>query len=168
MQPNRGHLALAQLEAAGYLTTVITRNVDGLHRKAGAHRVLEVHGHPRTVRCSGCPRHYPPALALGQVQAGSLPMCPQCGRRLRPNVVPFGDRRPAVFTEALSLARESALLVVVGSSLAVSPVNYLAREAPRLAITNREMTAADSAADLVLRGKGGESLSALVEELEIP
>lgn len=167
-QPNRGHLALAQLEAAGYLTAVVTQNIDGLHQKAGARRVLEVHGHLRTVRCSGCPAHYPLALALEQVQVGSLPTCPNCGRRLRPNVVLFGDMMPPAFTEASSLVRESALLLVVGSSLAVSPVNCLAWEAPRLAIINWEMTAADSAADLVLRGKGGESLRALVEELEIP
>lgn len=168
VQPNRGHLALARLETAGYLSAVVTQNIDGLHQKAGTRRVLEVHGHLRTVRCTACPQHYPLAVALEQVQAGCLPTCPDCGGRLRPNVVLFGDMMPPAFTEASSLVRQSALVVVVGSSLAVSPANYLAWEARRLVIINREMTAADGEADLVIRGEAGETLTALVEELKIP
>lgn len=75
-RPNRGHPALAQLEAAGYLGAMITQNTDGLHQKTGARRVLGVHGHLRTARCPGCPQHYPLTVALEQVGLASCQSAP--------------------------------------------------------------------------------------------
>ena len=53
-QPNDGHLALAALEKTGYISQIITQNVDGLHQKAGSKKVIELHGSLRTVRCMNC------------------------------------------------------------------------------------------------------------------
>lgn len=52
--PNRGHLALTEIQQAGYLGTIITQNVDGLHQKAGAKNVIELHGSLHSVRCIDC------------------------------------------------------------------------------------------------------------------
>ena len=57
-QPNSGHLALAELEAGGVVTGVVTQNVDGLHRRAGSRHVVELHGGMDRVLCLTCGQHY--------------------------------------------------------------------------------------------------------------
>ena len=164
-EPNAGHVALARLEDQGYLSAVITQNIDGLHHKAGSQRIFEVHGHLRTVHCTRCRRTWPMAEAIGQVQAGELPVCGECGSRVRPDVVLFGDPMPPAFQDAFEATQSADLVLVVGSSLSVSPANMLAFERNRLAIVNRDPTVADSEADVVIHGSAGETLTALVEQL---
>jgi NAD-dependent deacetylase len=165
-RPNAGHVSIARLEKSGHVGTVVTQNIDGLHQKAGSVNVLEVHGHLRTVHCTGCGRVFALTLAADQVTGGApVPECSDCGLLLRPDVVLFGDAMPADFAAACEAARSASLLLVVGSSLTVSPVNCLAFEARRLAIVNREPTPADDRADAVVRGEAGETLSALCAEL---
>ncbi|MBW1660428.1 MAG: RNA polymerase subunit sigma, partial [Deltaproteobacteria bacterium] len=53
-EPNPGHRALAELEEMGYLSSVITQNVDGLHQAAGSRRVIEFHGTNRYLICLRC------------------------------------------------------------------------------------------------------------------
>lgn len=161
--PNAGHVALARLEAAGYVATVVTQNIDGLHQEAGSRNVLEVHGHLRTAHCTACQRSCPLAEALRQVRSGSLPACARCGEPLRPDVVLFGDMLPVAFAEAVGAARRSELLLVVGSSLTVAPANTLVKLTSHLAIVNREPTPADGWADVVIHGGAGDTLSALAE-----
>jgi NAD-dependent deacetylase len=93
--------------------------------------------------------------------------CPQCAASLRPDVVLFGDMMPEAFTQAMDASRHADLLLVVGSSLSVSPANTLAFYASRLAIINRDATSADSQAGLVIHGSAGEILTALLHELRI-
>jgi NAD-dependent deacetylase len=164
-EPNAGHLALAKLETAGYITGVITQNIDGLHQKAGSRTVFEVHGHLRTVHCQSCGRTYPLTEALARLKNEPIPHCPECGGRLRPDVVLFGDMMPVAFTQAVAAVERSSLVLVVGSSLTVSPANSLAFRTPHLAIINREPTPADGRADVVIREGAGETLSAVLKEL---
>jgi NAD-dependent deacetylase len=164
-QPNAGHKALAGLEAGGYVGSIITQNIDGLHQKAGSRRVLEVHGHLRTARCEDCATRIPLTDALEQAAAGRLPSCPKCRGPLRPDVVLFGDMMPRVFSDAVEVVREAELLLVVGSSLSVSPANTLASQAQRLAIINREPTLYDARAETAIHAGAGETLAALVAEL---
>jgi len=76
--PNRGHFALAELEKAGILRTVITQNVDGLHQKAGSQNVLEYHGGVAKLRCMSCGARFPKSeYALEKLyRAGQL--TPRC------------------------------------------------------------------------------------------
>ena len=164
-EPNAGHTALAWLADNGYLSAVITQNIDGLHHKAGSQPIFEVHGHLRTVHCTGCGRTWPMGDTVVQVQAGKLPTCGECGSRVRPDVVLFGDPMPPAFQEAFEATQSADLVLVVGSSLSVSPANMLAFERNRLAIVNRDPTVADSEADVVIHGSAGETLTALVEQL---
>jgi NAD-dependent deacetylase len=165
-RPNAGHASIAKLQKSGHVGTVVTQNIDGLHQRAGSVNVLEVHGHLRTVHCTGCGRSFELALAVDQVAGGApVPECSDCGSLLRPDVVLFGDGMPADFVAACEAARSASLLLVIGSSLTVSPVNCLAFEARRLAIVNREPTPADGRAEVVIRGEAGETLLALVAEL---
>lgn len=145
--PNPGHRALAELEADGAITALVTQNVDGLHQRAGSSALTELHGNIHTVVCLDCHAQFPRAfiqVLLEQANrelAGAiarpapdgdahlepdalatfeLPYCVHCAGTLKPDVVFFGDGVPAQRTEqALArLARADALLVV-GSSLMV-------------------------------------------------
>lgn len=167
-QPNAGHAAIAKLEEAGYVGAVVTQNIDNLHQRAGSRNVLEVHGHLRTAHCTACGVTVPFTSATDQVLGGApVPTCAECGSLIRPDVVLFGDDMPADFLRASEAVRSGSLLLVVGSSLEVSPVNYFAFEAERLAIINRSPTPADRRADVVIHGSAGDALSSLAAELGV-
>ena len=90
VRPNPGHFGLAELEADHFgdgRFTLITQNVDGLHRQAGSRRVLELHGNLRRTRCTGCRR----IEERGLEPLGELPACPHCSRLLRPDIVWFHE-----------------------------------------------------------------------------
>ena len=88
--PNAGHAALADVEARlGERFLLVTQNVDGLHRKAGSQRLVELHGNLFTSRCSKCPRA--PFADEAVYPPGSVPTCDVCGARLRPHIVWFGE-----------------------------------------------------------------------------
>lgn len=162
-QPNSGHYALAQLEKKGFIKGIVTQNIDSLHQQAGSNSVLEVHGHLRTARCPQCgaERQMPPLL--DQVAAGDNPPRCNCGGIFRPNVVLFGDPLPDAFHLASQRARVCDLLLVIGSSLEVAPVCWLAPAASKLAIINLGETQWDEIASVLVRGTAGEVLTDLVE-----
>jgi NAD-dependent deacetylase len=166
-EPNAAHLALAELERRGLVEAIVTQNVDRLHQAAGSVQVVEVHGSIRTASCPACARREPFERV---VELLPLPTCEDCGRALKPDVVMFGELLPAASIErATALARDAALLLVVGSSLEVWPVAGLPEETlvrgGRLAIVNREPTPYDRRAALVLHGSAGELLEACVSSL---
>jgi len=165
--PNDGHRALAELEEQGWISGVVTQNVDGLHQRAGSREVVEMHGSLREAECIRCGICTPMEDAVASLP---LPACPECGEVLKPGVVMFGELLPAHAIErAQQLAAEAALLLVVGSSLEVHPVAALPGETlaagGALAIVNRGETPWDSRAELVLDAGAGETLRALAAAL---
>jgi NAD-dependent SIR2 family protein deacetylase len=146
-RPNAGHEALAAIEAAGRLGSLLTQNVDGLHQRAGSHAVLELHGNIHSVLCLQCGVRVPRAFVQTQLQdlnphianaaaqplpdgdaqvepelldEFTLPVCSHCGGTLMPDVVFFGDNVPAARTACALAQMEAAdALLVVGSSLMV-------------------------------------------------
>ncbi len=166
-EPNAAHLALAQLERLGLLDAVITQNIDCLHERAGSKNVLEVHGSIRTSSCPGCGASYSLDEVLAFLDRSDVPVCPDCGGVLRPDVVFFGELLPAdTIDRVYSLARSARLLLVIGSSLEVHPVAGLPLETLEaggaLAIVNRGPTALDSRASLKVEGSAGAILGAVV------
>jgi NAD-dependent SIR2 family protein deacetylase len=145
-RPNGAHHSLAQLEAAGAVTILITQNVDGLHTAAGSRHVIDLHGRLDTVLCLSCGHRLPRAelqqrlLALNPQWSGLggriapdgdvelerdhegflVPDCQACGGILKPDVVFFGENVPRERVDRAfeGVARADALLVV-GSSLMV-------------------------------------------------
>lgn len=169
-RPNAGHLALVDLERAGRLELLVTQNVDGLHRAAGTDpdRLVEVHGNVREVVCLACGDRTTMAEAAARVDEGEDdPPCRACGGILKPAVVFFGENLDADdLRRAFRAAETCDLFLVVGSSLAVYPINETAAAAvdagARLVILNGEPTPFDRRADVVLRGSISEALPALV------
>lgn len=183
VEPNAGHLALAELEAAGRVQHVITQNVDGLHHRAGSVHISELHGTLKTVSCLNCRTHYDSRQLLpqwegweaeyqnGSYRRGSECACPRCGGILRPDVVLFGEALPEdAWQMAEAWSRKADLFVVIGSSLMVSPANYLPQIAvkagAKLLIINQDDTSLDHTAAWALRTKAAETLPVIAGRIK--
>jgi NAD-dependent deacetylase len=168
-EPNEAHLALAELERRGIVSTVITQNIDLLHERAGSRDVIEMHGSIRECVCLACGARYGLEEVLAMLEAAGTPRC-TCGQVLKPGVVMFGELlEPDAIDRAFQLARETKLLLVVGSTLEVQPVAGLPWETVTaggdVAIVNLGPTAFDRRATLKVDAKAGAVLSAVVEQL---
>ena len=165
-RPNPAHHALAALEGRGVELTLITQNVDGLHRLAGSRNLLEIHGSIWRVRCTSCAH-------AGEDRDPDLPAppaCPQCGGLLRPDVVWFGESLdPDLLARAWGAAERAEVMLVVGTSAVVQPAASLAEVAGRAGATvievNLEPTPNTGRVDISLLGPAGEILPRLVEPL---
>jgi NAD-dependent deacetylase len=166
-EPNRAHLALAELERRGLVQAVVTQNIDLLHERAGSREIVEVHGSIRTSSCPGCGLTL---LLEDVVPLLPLPRCPKCEAILKPDVVFFDELLPPeAIDRAYELAGEARLLLVVGSSLEVWPVAELPlvtlRGGGRVAVVNKGPTHIDERAALKLDASAGEVLEAAVATL---
>jgi NAD-dependent deacetylase len=164
--PNRGHLALVELERRGRLHALITQNIDGLHQRAGhsPDKVIEVHGSVHRVVCLACGWKGPMPDTLARVRSGEAdPPCLECGGILKSDTISFGQALvPEVIERALRAAAEADLLLAIGSTLQVWPVAGavpLARDSgARLVIVNAQPTQFDELADAVIDAPIGEVL----------
>ena len=172
--PNAGHLALAALERHfagldGGSFTLATQNVDGLHQAAGSVNVLELHGCLRQTRCLGCGQ----VAERGLGHLGPKPLCPDCGGRLRPNIVWFHEMLPDGVLEAAGEAAASCdVFLVVGTSAVVFPAAGLIHTAHRggakVIEFNLTRTDASHYADVSLAGRSGETLPQVARRLGLP
>ena len=171
-RPNPGHLALVALEAAGVLVAIVTQNTDGLHQASGSRRVVEVHGSSRTVQCLDCGTRESRAVVQARLAVQMPPLCKSCGGMfLKPTVVLFGEPMPLpAMHEDLALAQSADVMLVVGSSLVVHPAADIPLAAVRaganLIIINTEPTPFDSLAEVVIHGRAGEVLPAILTQLD--
>ncbi|HXQ38809.1 MAG TPA: NAD-dependent deacylase, partial [Anaerolineales bacterium] len=166
VRPNAGHYALVEFETYIPDFTLVTQNVDGLHRMAGSKNVLELHGNIQRVRCSEC---YTFAEEWGD-DTDSVPQCSVCKGLLRPDVVWFGEALPRDQLEAAAeAARTCEVFFSIGTSGVVQPAASLAHAARnRGAVVveiNAEPTPLTSKADYAFHGKSGEILPELVEAI---
>ena len=128
-QPNSAHLTIAELEN-DFLVQVITQNIDDLHERAGSQHVLHLHGNIRLAKSSKLSldakeTYYP---IEGWELDLERDLCLQ-GYPLRPHVVWFGEAVPA-YDQAIRMANEADIFIVIGTSLAVYPVAALVHEIP--------------------------------------
>jgi NAD-dependent deacetylase len=164
-QPNAAHDALAKLDAAwpGELL-IVTQNVDDLHERAGAHRVLHMHGEHLNAWCTACDTR--------SRWTGTLidrPPCPVCGARaLRPDVVWFGEM-PYRMDEIYAALRDADLFVSIGTSGAVYPAAGLVRNAREVGAATLELNLEPSKGSLwfdeARHGPATQVVPAWVDEL---
>lgn len=160
-KPNAAHLKLAELEAVGKLSAVVTQNIDGLHQAAGSREVLELHGSVHRNYCEKCHKFFD----LAYMRAGEgIPRCDKCGGRVKPDVVLYEEALDeATMSKAVRYIRGADMLIIGGTSLAVYPaaglVNYYTGD--RLVLINKSPTPYDSNANLVIAGAIGELLGNL-------
>jgi NAD-dependent deacetylase len=130
IQPTFTHRWLAELEQAGCLTGVITQNIDILHQLAGSRKVIELHGSYRSATCTGCGKRYADLTyawweqAMATSPTPPLALCPACNDVLKPDIVFFGEMVD-YFPAAEQLVAGCDLLLVLGSSLQVTPASFL-------------------------------------------
>ena len=159
-RPNAAHVKLAEWEAAGKLTAVITQNIDGLHQAAGSRRVLELHGSVHRNHCERCGKFY----ALDHIlETRGVPRC-SCGGIIKPDVVLYEEPLDQdVLQVAVQALTEADLLIIGGTSLNVWPAAGLIRyyQGEHLVLVNKSPVAQDLAADLVITDPIGEVFAQL-------
>lgn len=173
-EPNEVHKKLVEMEQRGYLSGIITQNVDCLHQKAGSKNVAEIHGTISKNYCSLCEAEYEEGYIFENTEV--IPRCTSCKKPMgfiRPRVTLYGENLP---TEEMNKAFEyvegnkekniphANLMIVGGTSLKVSPANqfvstYYGRY---LVIMNREQTPFDLYADIVFREDINEVFKLLI------
>jgi NAD-dependent deacetylase len=170
-QPNAGHHVLARWQAAGFLQSVITQNIDGLHQDAGSQDVVELHGTARYVACLKCYVQFQADPWVQQfLDSDVVPDCPQCGGLMKHATISFGQVLDSdVLEHATALSAQADLFFALGSSLVVHPAAGLPplakRNGSRLVIINRTPTEQDRLADVVLNESIGGALTAIDEAL---
>lgn len=172
--PNAGHFAIAELEKLGKLDCLITQNIDGLHFKAGNsnEKVLELHGTAMYVMCLNCSRRYErDDIQARRAREGRAPDCDICGGLLKPATISFGQAMPEHETaEAYRRSEASDLFIVIGSSLVVHPAAYMPvtakRHGSKLVIINRDETACDNLADIVINSAAGPTMAEIVSRVK--
>lgn len=170
-KPNSAHLALAKLQAAGYISTIITQNIDGLHMRAGSINVLEVHGTLDTLSCTNCYRQIPSSEIMEEyISNCAIPHCRVCGSILKPDIILYEEQLPVkTWIKAEEACRNCELLLVTGTSLEVMPSAKLPVQAmdhgAHLIIINNAQTYMDVRADIVIRADVAEALPQIMNEV---
>ena len=167
-EPNPAHIALAQLEEMGLLSSIVTQNIDKLHQAAGSKRVIEFHGNSSKLLCMSCGRLY----ERKEIVLESLPPLCSCSGVLKPNVVFFGEAIPRkAHLEAQEEAGSCGVMLVVGTSAVVSPACDLPLIAKRAGATIVEVNLEETQltrhiTHWILKGSASILLQALVNEIE--
>ncbi len=165
VEPNAGHMAIAELQNLGKLAFLISQNVDNLHLKSGIKPELlaELHGNITKVRCDRC------EFKMDRFE--DTTECPLCGGKLVSSVVNFGQSLPARdLAESHQHSQNCDLFIVVGSSLVVTPAadmpGVALRSGAKLVIINQGETPFDENAHLRFSEAIGEVLPPAVEQLK--
>jgi NAD-dependent deacetylase len=167
-EPNPGHKVIARWEETFPTFSLITQNIDGLHQKAGSKNIWELHGNIWKLRCTEegtVTENY--ETPLKEIP----PLCPNCGALLRPHVVWFGESlSPTILQKSIQLSSECDIMFVIGTSAVVQPAASLPFEASeagaKIVEINPDPTPLSLYADFSIRGKSGEILPLIDEELK--
>ncbi|MEJ2196292.1 MAG: Sir2 family NAD-dependent protein deacetylase [Ignavibacteriaceae bacterium] len=162
-QPNQGHITIAELQNF-FDVTVVTQNIDNLHRRAGSKKIFELHGNIERNYCAECKKFYNEELDF----SNGVPKC-FCGGLIRPDVVWFGEFLPeAQFEGGEKASKNSDIFFIVGTSAVVYPAAGLVSTAKKSGATlveiNIEETEISSSADYSFFGKAGSVLPKILHE----
>lgn len=166
-KPNAGHQAIAEMQDLFEDVTVVTQNIDNLHRRAGSKKIFELHGNIERNFCIKCRTFYNEELDFSE----GVPKC-KCGGLIRPDVVWFGEYLPEdQFSGGEKAALNCDMFFVVGTSAVVYPAAGLVYTAKRggafIVEVNLEETEVSSACDASFYGEAGKILPAMVEQIKI-
>lgn len=155
-EPNVTHIKLAELERQGKLKAIITQNIDGLHQKAGAKKVYELHGSALRNYCMRCHKFYDGKYIFQETEG--VPKC-ECGGIIKPDVVLYEEGLDDfIVEESIKAIYNADVLIVGGTSLTVYPaaglINYY--KGNKLVLINRDETKYDCRADLVINENLGK------------
>jgi len=163
-KPNPAHLTIAEMQNHFKDVTVVTQNVDNLHRRAGSKKIFELHGNIENNFCISCKKNQDEDLDFSH----GVPKC-VCGGLIRPGVVWFGEFLPEdQFRGGELAAMKADVFFVVGTSAVVYPAAGLVYTAKASGATiveiNIEETEISSSVNYSYFGKAGEILPKIFEE----
>ena len=166
-QPNKAHITIAEMQNYFDDVTVVTQNIDNLHRRAGSKKIFELHGNIERNFCINCKKFHNEELDF----SGGVPKC-ECGGLIRPDVVWFGEYLPEdQFKGGEKAAMDSDVFFVVGTSAVVYPAAglvYTAKHSGAAIVEiNIEETEISSQADYSFFGKAGDILPGILEEYKL-
>lgn len=158
-EPNQAHYAIVELEKKYEQFLLITQNVDGVHRKAGSKKYIEIHGCIWESKCVDCYS----VVDDFETDHTKISPCKKCGGIMRPNVVWFGEAIPDMNLRKSYYAAQSCdVMIVVGTSGYVQPaasLPFLAKQNNAKVIDiNIEPTSISEIADIFIQGRAGEVL----------
>lgn len=171
IKPNATHYALAKLEERGKLKAIITQNIDGLHQAAGSKEVYEIHGTISRAHCMDCGKEHSLEYTLDKShwkEGGYTPLC-SCGGIVKPDVVLYEEPLDDELTRKSIRAIEKAdTLIIGGTSLVVFPAAGFIQffRGKYLVLINKQETALDAKADLVIHDSLGKVFSSVVDGIE--
>ncbi|MFH2063980.1 MAG: Sir2 family NAD-dependent protein deacetylase [Pseudomonadota bacterium] len=183
-EPNAGHKALFDLEKMGIVRTVITQNVDNLHKEAGTTDLIEVHGNLFKMVCLSCGwerevdrKPYIEMIRnrLSMIDVYDLDallslavICDQCRSVMRPDVVMFGEAVKSL-PRAFRVSAESDVMLVLGTSGVVFPAASFPVEAKkagaRIIVINPTENGFRHCSDIYISMKAGDALPAIVGKI---
>jgi len=170
-QPNPAHYSLAQLEENGFIESIITQNIDGLHSRAGSKNVIEVHGTLNSLTCIKCFIQVSSELIIQEyIDHCLIPHCQICGGILKPDVILYEEQLPIkTWIKAEEACRKCDLLIVAGTSLEVMPSAKLPVLAldngASLIIINKTNTYIDIRADIIIRADVADIFPQISEKI---
>ena len=166
-EPNPAHDVVAKMESYFREFLLITQNVDGLHRRAGNKKILEIHGHIFTARCTNC-------SWKGEISDIPLkeipPKCLSCSSLLRPHILWFGESYDAQMLDSIyDFLTHTQVVFVIGTSGGVSTPMSLASYAMSKGAfsieVNPDRSTITEEVDVYMQGKAGEVLPELWKQL---
>jgi NAD-dependent deacetylase len=171
VEPNAAHFALAELDrewrGEGRNLLIVTQNVDDLHERAGAERLIHMHGEHLKALCQACE-----VRSDWRATMADRPPCPVCrARALRPDVVWFGEM-PYQMPEIYGAIRKADLFVSIGTSGAVYPAAGFVRDARGQGVKTLELNLEPSQGshwfDEARHGSATEVVPDWVDEMLFP
>ncbi|NQV42274.1 MAG: NAD-dependent deacylase [Candidatus Marinimicrobia bacterium] len=163
-QPNAGHTSISDFQKLFKRSVVITQNVDGLHERAGNQTIYELHGNIHRHKCNSCGK----IINLANENMRELKRC-DCGGRVRPDVVWFGESLPReTLNRAFNAVQSCELMFSIGTSAQIYPAAQLPFEAKSrgayIIEINPEPTPFSRKADVSVRDDAGSALPKFYEE----
>lgn len=167
-KPNAAHFTLAEMEKNGILNSIITQNIDNLHKNAGSHEVYEFHGNSRNLICTDCFKTY---LAENTDLSTLPPTCKHCGTILKPDFVFFGEPIPEpANTNSFAEAINADVFILIGTTGEIMPASLIPYEAKKnnkkiIEINIEPSNYTYSITDIFLKGKATEVMTALLDKM---
>jgi NAD-dependent deacetylase len=169
-EPNSAHTGMAELERMGRLHHIITQNVDNLHQAAGSKNVIEYHGNISTLTCLRCGKKF----KCSDLNNEFPPRCICWAKQiLKPDVIFFGEAIPyEEMNKSFQLASQAQVLIVAGTSAAVSPANTIPATAKQngakiIEINKEKNHLTGTITDIFLQGDAGRIMNGIVDAVKI-
>nr|WP_319394556.1 NAD-dependent deacylase [uncultured Desulfobacter sp.] len=167
--PNTAHYALAEMEQRGLLKSIITQNIDNLHKDAGNTKVYEFHGSLKEILCLNCGQK----VNVSQVDMTHLPpTCFTCGGLLKPDVVFFGEAIPEyAASKSIDAAENADCMILIGTTGTVVPANSLPPRAKARGTTIIEINPSpseytDRITDIFIQDNATRAMEHLMEAID--